>query len=96
MWYDYDVLPRAEQLRIISGSAWAVVEYAAGLASPMHKGDGFIIAHHRLLLSGAFERFSRAALQPDHPVAWGQARAQPAPLAFGEPCVACTQSQRVG
>ena len=56
MWYDYDILPRAQQLPIISGSARTVVDYAAGLASPMHKGGGFIIAHHRLLLSGACER----------------------------------------
>ena len=42
MWYVYDISPRAKRQPILSGSARAVVDYAAGSASPIHRGDGFI------------------------------------------------------
>ena len=42
VWYVYDVSPRTQRRPILSGSARAVADYAAGRASPMHRGDGFI------------------------------------------------------
>ena len=73
MWYVYDISPRAKRQPILSGNARAVVDYAAGPASPIDRGDGVIYVPTIGPCRAGMWAFGWAAIQPHHPCRWGGA-----------------------